>query len=178
MFSKNVKGWLASVAMILATFCAWGQNAHETEIKFKKAKQNGVVAEYNHSAKDVENTIRKKLADEGFPKLKSSGGFLTLTGVQWNNISKEKLDVYIKVDGNKSKSTASILLSKGYDNFVTSQKDPHTIDNIKGFLNNLSWETDVRLQEEMVNKMDNDLKAINDTNKDLLSQRYNRHAAG
>src|SRR5690606_30383549 len=64
-------------------------------------------------------------------------GFRLFEGVSWSEIATEKIDFYYKVDGKKENSTVMFLISKGYDNFITSAKDPLMVNNTKNVLNNL-----------------------------------------
>ncbi len=170
MLIRNLKV-VITCTLVLASALVWGQNAQEKDIKFNKAHHHGVVAEFNHPPDAVEAAIRKKLAEEGFTKIKSSKGFMTLSGVQWRSVSNDKMDVYIKVDGKKNNSLVQVLLSKGYDNFISSQNDPQAIDHVKTFLNDLAWHTSIYQQENAVSKADKELKLIQDNNNELLAQK-------
>ncbi len=135
------------------------QNAHEAAVKFNKNDENAVVAEYSNAPDVVKYVLKDRLEKEEIGKMRSSDGFMYYQGAVWNAISGSKLDYYFKVDGRKNKATISVLISEGYDNFISSGNDPSTIDNIKAFLNNLAYQIsdyqktlDIQAQEETVKK--------------------------
>lgn len=138
---------------------ASAQSARETSVKFNKNNENAVVAEYDSKADMVKEVLKERLDKEGLGKMKSSSGYMRYSGVTWNTVSSDKMDVYFKVESRKGKSMISVLLSKGYDNFVTSTSDGRAIDNVKAFLNSFDDEIvayqkalDVKAQEEAVKK--------------------------
>jgi hypothetical protein len=175
---KNAIKSIALVIAIAATGTATAQNAHESSIKFNKKSENAVVADFNKSAEVVEAALKDRLEKEGLGKMKTSKGFMSYAGTLWNSVSADKLDVYFKVEGKKDKSTVSVLVSKGYDNFITSGSDAKTIDNVKAFLNSFVTYTnsyqltlDIKAQEEAIKKAEKAYSNSIDNNKDLLSQK-------
>jgi hypothetical protein len=175
---KNAIKSIALVLAIAATGTATAQNAHESSIKFNKKSENAVVADFNKSAEVVEAALKDRLEKEGLGKMKTSKGFMSYAGTLWNSVSSDKLDVYFKVEGKKDKSTVSVLVSKGYDNFITSGSDAKTIDNVKAFLNGFVTYTnsyqltlDIKAQEEAIKRAEKAYTNSIDNNKDLLSQK-------
>jgi hypothetical protein len=175
---KNTIKSIALVLAIAATGTATAQNAHESSVKFNKTNENAVVADFNKPAEVVEAALKDRLEKEGLGKMKSTKGFMSYAGTLWNSVSSDKLDVYFKVDGKKDKSTVSVLVSKGYDNFITSGSDAKTIDNVKAFLNGFVTYTnsyqlglDIKAQEEAIKKAEKAYSNSVDNNKDLLAQK-------
>jgi hypothetical protein len=170
---KNAIKSIALVLAIAATGTATAQNAHESSIKFNKKSENAVVADFNKSAEVVEAALKDRLEKEGLGKMKTSKGFMSYAGTLWNSVSSDKLDVYFKVEGKKDKSTVSVLVSKGYDNFITSGSDAKTIDNVKAFLNGFVTYTnsyqltlDIKAQEEAIKRAEKAYTNSIDNNKD------------
>lgn len=175
---KKVIKSLSLVLAMVATGTVFAQNAHESSVKFNKTNENAVVADYDKSAEIVEAALKDRLEKEGLGKMKSSKGFMAYSGVLWNSVSSDKLDIYFKVEGKKDKSTVSVLISKGYDNFVTSGSDSRTIDNVKAFLNGFMAHAnayqlalDIKAQEELIRKAEKAFNSSVDNNKDLLQQK-------
>lgn len=175
---KKVFTSLALALAIAATGTVSAQNAHESSVKFNKTNENAVVADFDKPADIVEAALKDRLEKEGLGKMKSSKGFMSYSGVLWNSVSSDKLDVYFKVEGKKDKSSISVLVSKGYDNFITSGSDSRTIDNVKAFLNGFMANANayqlglnIKAQEEAVKKAEKAYSNATDDNKDLLSQK-------
>lgn len=126
-------------ALLLFTTIATAQNAHEATVKFMKAQQNAIVAEYQYPPDVAENALLEKLDKLGLGRNRSTEkGFYVYKAVNWNDLSTEKLDVYTRVDGKGTQSTLTILVSKGYDNFITSAKDKDMVDKVKAMLNSFT----------------------------------------
>lgn len=144
----------------MTAMTAMAQNAREINVKFKNAQQPAVIADFMADDDFVEDALKEKLATEGFGKKSSESGFQSYKAVQWGRVSSEKLDVYIKVDGKKGKSTVTILAAKGYDNFISSAKDASATGKIQEFLNSFSTYVNTRksiaTQESMVKKMEDE----------------------
>jgi hypothetical protein len=125
---------LAAMAVVLQS-AAFAQNAREATAKFKDNNQVAVVADFMADADLVEEAMKERLAKEGFGKRSSESGYDAYKGTAWGRVSSEKLDVYIKIAGKKGKSTVTMLVAKGYDNFVSSSKDATVVSGVKDFLN-------------------------------------------
>jgi len=174
-----MKKILTSLTLVCAlALSVSAQNAHESSVKFNKTNENAVVADFDKPAEVVEAALKDRLDKEGLGKMKTSKGFMSYAGTLWNSVSTDKLDIYFKVEGKKNKSTVSVLVSKGYDNFITTATDAKTIENVKTFLNSLVNYTNtyqlglnIKEQEELVKKAEKTWSSSVDNNKDLLSQK-------
>jgi hypothetical protein len=170
--------FLCSVYALCTGMTAQAQNAHEASVKFNKTNQNAVVADYSQPAEVVEAALKDRLEKEGLGKLKTAKGFLACNGVQWSTVSSDKIDVYFKVEGGKDKSSIQVLVSKGYDNFISSGSDSKTIDNVKGFLNSFmkhasayQLSLNIKEQEEVTRKAEKAYAGTLESSKELLAQK-------
>jgi hypothetical protein len=174
-----MKKVIATLGLALASVIAvQAQNAHEAIVKYDKIQANGVVAEYDRPKSVIEEALKKELEKEGLGKSKSSKGYDLYAGTTWSNISTDKVDAYFKVEGKKNKSTVTVLISKGYDNFVNANSDMATIENVKKFLNNLNVGADkvqlgldIKAQEEVVKKAEKNYNNSVNDGKSLLSDK-------
>lgn len=174
---------ITSIAtVLLASACfsgtAFSQKAYEAQVEYDKEKRTGVVAEYNVEKKTVEEALKERLEKAGLGKPKSSKGFLHYPGVVWKDISTEKIDVYTRVEGKKDNAVVSVLISKGYDNFITSGNDGNIIQNTKKFLDNFNrditvyqLQLDINKQEAMVKKAEKEYQSSVDKGKDLATDK-------
>src|SRR6218665_2010544 len=175
---KKMLNALTLVMALAIGGTATAQNAHESSVKFNKTNENAVVADYEKPADIVEAALKKQLESEGLTKGKNSKGYLTFSGIQWSKVSNEKVDVYFKVEGKKEKSTVTVFISKGYDNFISSGSDSRAIDNVKGFLNGLvhhatahQHSLNIAAQEEAIKKAEKAYNSSSESGKDLIAQK-------
>jgi hypothetical protein len=118
------------------------QYAHESLIKFEKNNVNAVIADYSRPKSVIEEALKAQLEKEGLVKSDKTKGYIVYKGANWNRLGKEKVDLYFKVDGSKSKASITILISKGYSNFINSETDPGIIKGAADFLNHLETKAD------------------------------------
>ncbi len=175
------KRLIASLSLLLtlaASTTLSAQNAREVTAKFNKANPNAIIADYDQPVDMVKTVLKERLEKEGLGKMKSASGYMRYSGVVWNAVSNEKIDAYFKVDGKKGKSNITVLVSKGYDNFITSATDARSVENIKAFLNGFNDHLaayqralDLKAQEEAVKKAEKEQKEIAERNKELQEQK-------
>lgn len=173
IFKLALAGFL-SVGM----FQAKAQNAMETSVDFKKDKHNAVVATYEVPKDMLEAALKQRLDKDNLGKMKKSDGFITYSAVIWNVTGNVKMDLYFKVDGSKNKSTISVLASKGYDNFVSSNTDADIINNLKTYLNGFTdvigaykLSLEIKAQEDLIQKTEKDYGKVTDKTADLEKQK-------
>lgn len=142
------------------------QDVRETSISFNKGSYSGVMADYNYSKDIVTKALEKRMKDANLGKSKTTSKFVSYTGVNWMEVSPDKLDVYYKVSGKKNKSNVEFLISKGYDNYINSTTDASAIQNLRNFLASLEKDIKVILHE---NNLDAQNDAIKKAEKELKS---------
>lgn len=115
---------------------SWAQ-AIDTLTYFNQQTLPSSVAHYDYSTVEVTGALEKKFIDLKFPKAaKAKDGFTLYKGVLMPEISTVKLDLYAKVVPNgTANSSLYIILSKGYDNYISKTTDPEIIANTLNFLN-------------------------------------------
>jgi hypothetical protein len=132
---KTLLKSIGFVALCFGLNTSLAQNAREAFVRFKKVDQSGVIADYDVPATVVQGALQDRLTQLNLGKRKTEKGFWTYKAANWPDIAIGKMDIYVKVEGNKGKSTISLLVSKGYDNYVNAQTDPTATENMKNFLN-------------------------------------------
>lgn len=177
---------LCASLMLGATFPLFAQNAKDATVRYQKTDRPGMTVEYELPKADLEEALLAKMETGGPGKPKSKGDFYVWQGVMWPEVATGQVDIYLKVDGNKKKSTVVLLVSKGYDNFVNQNNDSQTGGGMKTFLDGLQapvnrvyLNRNIVLQETVIRKSEqsyNDLKKeADDLQKDL--ERLNRKIA-
>ncbi len=157
---------LAAMAILAAPMLSSAQNASEGTVKFNRTACSAVIAEFDYPEELVKAALAAKLNQAGFGKQRSRQGFMAYKGVNWNEVSPEKLDVYARVDGKRKRATVSLLAAKGYDNFVSNSSDPAAVERMKQFLNGFAADIAAYQQQLDIQKKEADLqkaqKAYND----------------
>jgi hypothetical protein len=110
----------------------------ETTVKYNSIDAAAFTMPLEADKADVSNSIEDYFKNTFAVKSASSKGFRLFKAVSWPEVSTEKLDVYYKVEGRKGKSEVTMLVSKGYDNFISNQSDAQAAAGIKNFLSGLN----------------------------------------
>ncbi|MBK7884493.1 MAG: hypothetical protein IPJ81_12430 [Chitinophagaceae bacterium] len=137
--------------------------------EYLKTKRQSIVADFPFSPKTVMNTIEEKLEKMGY-KGKDAKDFLVFKGVTLPEIGTGVYDIYFMAEKKSKKdndnAVVTMMLSKGYENFVTEKDDETIINNAKNYLDNLKLsvtaydlEDQIKEQESVVRK--NEKKAAN-----------------
>jgi hypothetical protein len=177
-FMKNVLNGLLLCTLLACASTLHAQPAQETKIRFAKIDRPGLVAEYPFSEGIVENALRARLEQAGLPKPKTTKGFTSYQGIAWPEIAPGQLDVYFNVDGKGNKSKIEFLVSKGYDNYVSSYTDAAMSANLKKFLDSLLPEiqvqqllADIAAQEEVIRKAEREYKSMDEEGNKLTREK-------
>ena len=121
--------------------------AAPTNVDFRKAQRPALFLPLEFNPGTAEQTILAKLKETGYKPERSGNflnkknkeeGFYKFTGVVLPELDNEKLDLYFKVDpmnSNADRSSITLLVSKGYDNFVSTGTDSATYMAAEKFLN-------------------------------------------
>lgn len=163
------------MAIMLMANVADAQNARETTVKFKDKLQPAIEANYQADENFTEESLKEKLAKEGFGKRSSESGYDAYKATNWGRVSPDKLDIYVKVKGRRGNTTVTMLQAKGYDNFVSGAKDAALVNKVQDFLNSfgnyLRLRKAVLQEEDVVKKMDAEQKKLGDESADMVKQR-------
>ena len=161
-----------------------------TTITIKKNLQPGLVLQLPNNTDVAEGTILQKLKETGYsPETKGKlfwkknklDGFYVFEGIALPELNNQKLDMYFKVDpkskSEKDQSTIYLLVSKGYDNFISPEADSATFVAATNFLNGFIAGTtsyrlklDIEEQEKMVKSAEKKLEGLQDDEKSLLKK--------
>lgn len=143
------------IVVLSGTFETFGQSVYQ-QINFKEVLRPSLNLPLAYEAKIAEETILAKLKETGykpekkgnlFNKKNKQDGFYTFSGVQLPELANQKLDLYFRIDpisGNSdTRSSVSLMVSKGYENFVSPETDSATFSASEKFLNSFVGKTDV-----------------------------------
>jgi hypothetical protein len=164
-----------------------GQSA-STTITYKDALRPALTLPLVHNPDIAEQTILAKLKETGykpqtkgnaFRKKNKQDGFYFFPGVKLPELTNQQLDLYFKVDPlnqDNYHSSISLMVSKGYDNFVSPETDSATFEAAQNFLNGFVTETaalqlDKQLEEQKHKIADSEKKWQDVKNKKEEAQK-------
>jgi hypothetical protein len=168
------------ILFVICLFCFTTifAQAVESKVKYNKTDQPGINAEFLGEASLVEKVIEEDLKSKGFGKGKGVKGYTLYEGINFSEISPDKIDLYVKVERKskkeKEKSFVTFMASKGYDNFVNSNKEPKLISALINYTNNLipkinagNLDAKIKEQDEIVKKEEKKQTNLIDDASDL-----------
>ncbi len=181
--------YLFIACMLVAGVTASSQ-ATFTTIAINKNLQPGLVLHLPNTTDVAEGTILEKLKETGYsPETKGQlfwkknklDGFYVFNGVTLPALNNQILDMYFKVEreskSRKDQSIIYLLVSKGYDNFISLESDSVTFRAATEFLNGFVATTasyrlniDIEEQEKAVKTAENKLNDLQDEEKSLVKK--------
>lgn len=154
----------------------------EGTVTMNKVERPAIVGEFNFTSEVTEAVILEDLRTKGFGKGDSNKDFKMFAGVTFPMISREKIDLYVKVmtksKSEKGKSVVYLVISKGYDNFVSGATDQAAIDSAKIYLGSLMGQfeqkklkLDIAAQEATIEKLQKKYDALVGTGESLQTKK-------
>lgn len=145
------------LAALLLPILAGAQTVKEVTIKKGKESVPAYSIRIKHAKSLTQKVLKEREQEAGLKKGKHKKGFKVYKGVVWPGISSNTMDYFYKIKGNRRKTTVYFVVSKGYDNYVTSANDMNTSSGIHTFLTTLDEK--VATQKE-IDKKEAELKKI------------------
>lgn len=160
-----------SVIMIFA-------QAVPVSTKIENENRSAVMIEINQPLDITTDALQQKLMRAGL-KEKVRNGSASYKGVILSEISKDRIDLYTKVEaGPNNTSVVYMAVSKGYNNFTYSGADTMIIGNVQAFLNsfikdadNHFADVDINNQMKMQNKSEKEYRKLLDEQSDLENKK-------
>jgi hypothetical protein len=161
-----------------------------TTITYKEKLQPALTIQLPNTTDVAQGTILQKLKETGYdPQTKGMffwktnrvNDFYVFNNVQLPELNNQKLDMYFKVakatSGDKEQSTVYLMVSKGYDNFVSPQTDTATfyvaqkfLDGFVGSTNTFKHNSDIEAQQTNVTNAEKKLSDLQKNEKDISSK--------
>src|SRR5580700_976586 len=138
---KRIKNVLFTGLVIFSTCVTFAQSVPASTI-IDKENRNAVMIEINQPVGITTDALQQKLQRAGLNE-KVKNGVASYKGVVLSEISKDKIDVYTKVEsGPNNTSVVYMAVSKGYNNFTSSDADTAITQNVEAFLNSFVKDAD------------------------------------
>lgn len=167
-----------SCIIFFQNFNGFSQEINETTISFMDGKQTAIEAKYIYSEDVMETVVKNVLEKKKIKKTKSTKGYNLYQSVIFDELTSDIIDFYIKVDGNKTSTTVTILISKGYNNFISSASDASTLKNTKNLCKEFNINAieehlnrEIAKQEEVIKDADKKLTKSVEKGKDLVKDK-------
>jgi len=145
----------AATMLQLTTLITFSQSVPKA-VTFKDQLRPALELMLPNDSKTADATILSKLKETGYKPEKNGGflnkkskqeGFYVFTGVELPELANQKLDLYFKVDpvnnNSADRSAITLMVSKGYENFVSQANDSATFIATEKFLNSFLNKTDM-----------------------------------
>jgi len=161
---------------------AAAQSRTET-VAYQKINRQAVVAEIPFPEKTVRDAIDNKMEQMGY-KGKDVKGFTVYKGVRLADLGSENYDLYFSADRKSRKekdySTLTLMIAKGFDNFVADSTDSRLMNNAKGYLDSIKvmigaydLEQQIIAQEDAIKKADKKYNNLIDDGVSLEKKKKN-----
>ncbi len=184
-----IKTFVILMCFLAVKTTASSQAAYST-ITINQKPQPGLILQLPNNTELAEGTILQKLKETGYsPETKGAlfwkknkqDGFYVFNGIQLPELSNQKVDMYFKVDRKskkqKNESTIYMLVSKGYDNFISPEADSATYAAATTFLNGFlsgtasySLNLDIIEQDKTIKNAEKKLSNLKDDEKDIMKK--------
>ncbi len=167
------------LSVLFVSTVVFSQKIKEETVSLLKDKRPCLVAEYDIPAEVMENVVEDYLSKEGLKKPSSKSGYKLYEKAIFSKISNDAMDYYIKVDGNKEKSKVTVVISKGYENFITISEGG-IYSNFKDVLKKIqdvgykAWvDEKIKEQQKVIDKAQKKYDKLVEDGKDLVKEKEN-----
>jgi hypothetical protein len=160
MFMKYSLTFLLSLVLFITALA----QTRIVTVEYAKVNRQAVVNDIPFPEKTVRDAIDNKMEQMGY-KGKDAKGFTVYRGVRLPALGTELYDLYFSADRksrkDKDNSSLTLIISKGFDNFVADSTDTRLMGNAKGYLDSIKitiaaydLEQQIVAQEDAVKKAD------------------------
>jgi hypothetical protein len=174
---KHVWSFIAFALMVTVA----GAQSTTATVDYLKVSRQAVVNDIPFPEKTIRDAIDNKMEQLGY-KGKESKGFMVYKGVRLAELGNDSYDLYFMADRvsrkNKENSTLTLMISKGFDNFVADSTDAGLINNAKKYLDSIKLmiaaydlELQITAQEDAVKKSDKKYNGLVEDGEDLEKKR-------
>lgn len=172
---------LLLIAIISFTAVYSFAQARNATADYNKTMQPAVEIEIPFPEKTVMKSLVDKLEKKGY-KGKENKGYIVFRGVNMAEIGPDTYDLYFKTDRKSKKekdiTILTMLVSTGYEKFITPDQDEKVLDNSKIFLNSQTelataydLEMQIKEQEDATGKAEKKLASLVEDGQDLVKKK-------
>lgn len=118
--------------LLALPFTLQAQDVREVLVRYEKGNRPALQADYNLPADQMMAALDEHLMRKSPRYRNNAHDFTVYETIIWNEVSMERLNVHVRIEGKSGYSTLTILLSKG-NSFISYNSDPGKIQNLKNF---------------------------------------------
>jgi hypothetical protein len=155
---------LLTLITALAFYTLSTAQSRTATVEYQKINRQAVVNEIPFPEKTIRDAIDNKMQQMGY-KGKDSKGFTVYKGVRMPELGSDSYDLYFMADRKsrkeKENSTLTLMITKGFDSFVSDSSDSRVLGNAKNYLDTIKnmiaaydLEQQIMAQEDAVKKAD------------------------
>jgi len=167
----------------LAMCIAATAQSRTATVEYLKVNRQAVVNDIPFPEKTIMNAIDNKMEQMGY-KGKDSKGFTVYKGVRMPELGNDSYDLYFMADKksrkDKENCTLTLMITKGFDSFVSDSSDSRVMNNAKQYLDSIrnliaayDLEQQIVAQEDVVKKADKKYTNLIDDSASLEKKRKN-----
>jgi hypothetical protein len=172
-----MKKIVLSICLFTASVFAFAQSRIE-RADYLKVSRDAVIADFQFAEKTVTKTVEDKMEKLGY-KGKSTKGYTLYSGVKLTELGNGVFDLYFMIDKksrrDKDNAQLTMLVSKGYENFVSTADDTTGtfnkaktfVDNLKNSIEAYDLELQVTAQDDILKKNEKKASNLRDDADDL-----------
>lgn len=153
---------------VLFAFAGIAQS-RTTTVEFQKINRQAIINEFPFAEKTTRNAIDDKFEKMGY-KGKDVKGYVVYRGVSLANIGPDSYDLYFMVDRKSKKekdiAVVTMLISKGFDSFLSDSTGTNVMNNGKRYLDSLisviaAYDLELQIKDQEDALKSNEKKAAN-----------------
>ncbi len=153
---------------VLFAFAGIAQS-RTTTVEFQKINRQAIINEFPFAEKTTRNAIDEKFEKMGY-KGKDVKGYVVYRGVSLANIGPDSYDLYFMVDRKSKKekdiAVVTMLISKGFDSFLSDSTGTNVMNNGKRYLDSLisviaAYDLELQIKDQEDALKSNEKKAAN-----------------
>lgn len=174
-----MKKFLLSAAILFITVTAFSQ-ARTATAEYNKTMQPAVEIEIPFDEKTVMKSLQEKMEQKGY-KGKENKGYMVYKGVTMPELGSGTYDLYFKAERKSRKekdiTILTMLVSSGYEKFISDSDGVAVMENARAFLNGhtekataYDLEQQIKEQEEVVEKANKKLNNLVQDSVDIVKK--------
>ncbi|MEP7166253.1 MAG: hypothetical protein ABI741_16240 [Ferruginibacter sp.] len=155
--------------------------SRSSKVDYQKESRPAIENDVPFPAKTVEKAIEDTFAKLGY-KGSGSKGFTVYKGVRMPELGPDAYDIYFMVDKKSRKdnenSTVTMMVTKGFDTFISESSDEKVFGKTKNYLDSLrntvavyDLEQQIATQEDEVKNADKKNENLQEDGKDLVKKK-------
>jgi hypothetical protein len=175
--------YIITLICTLALYSVSTAQSRTTTVEYIKVNRQAVVNDIPFPEKTIMNAIDNKMEQMGY-KGKDSKGFTVYKGVKMPELGNDSYDLYFMADKksrkDKENCTLTLMITKGFDSFVSDSSDVKVINNAKSYLDTIKnmiaaydLEQQIMAQEDVIKKANKKFDNYVDDGQSLEKKRKN-----